>query len=71
MLVIHKFEDYDKWKKVFDEHGTVRKAKESQGATIFQDANDPKQIVIILMIGHIIRPSGGKACTRTWQVAVS
>jgi heme-degrading monooxygenase HmoA len=47
VLVIHKVEDYDKWKTVFDEHGTVRKAKESKGATIFQDANDSKQIIII------------------------
>jgi heme-degrading monooxygenase HmoA len=47
VLVIHKVEDYDKWKKVFDEHGKIRKAKDSKGATIFQDATDPSQLVII------------------------
>jgi len=47
VLAIQKIEDYDKWKKVFDEHGDVRKTKGSKGAIIYGDLNDPKQLMII------------------------
>lgn len=47
VLVIHNVEDYDKWKKVFEEDGKVRKAKNSKGATIFRNSTDPNQIVVI------------------------
>ena len=47
VLAIQKIEDYDKWKKVFDEHGNVRKTKGSKGAIIYGDSNDPNQLMII------------------------
>ena len=47
VLAIQKIEEYDKWKKVFDEHGDVRKTKGSKGAIIYGDSNDPKQLMII------------------------
>ena len=47
VLAIQKIKDYDKWKKVFDEHGDVRKTKGSKGAMIYRNSNDPKQLIII------------------------
>jgi heme-degrading monooxygenase HmoA len=47
VMAIQKIKDYDKWKKVFDDHGAVRKAKGSKGALIYHDLKDPKQLVII------------------------
>ncbi len=47
VLAIQKIEDYNKWKKVFDEHGNVRKTKGSKGAIIYRDSNDHKQLMII------------------------
>jgi heme-degrading monooxygenase HmoA len=47
VLVIHTVEDYAKWKIVFDEHGTIRKAKGSKGASILSNTTVPDQIVII------------------------
>jgi heme-degrading monooxygenase HmoA len=47
VLVIHKVEDYAKWKTVYDEDGATRKAKGSKGAFVFRDANDSNQMVVI------------------------
>lgn len=47
VMVIHSVEDYAKWKIVFDEHGTIRKAKGSKGATIMSNQNVSNQIIII------------------------
>ena len=47
VLAIQKVEDYDKWKPVFDEHGTIRMAKGSMGASILRNIKDPNQLVII------------------------
>jgi heme-degrading monooxygenase HmoA len=47
VLAIQQIKDYNKWKKVFDKHGEVRKNKGSKGATIYRDSNDPKKLVII------------------------
>ena len=47
VLVIHKVEDYNKWKPVYDEHGAVRKANGSKGAFVFHNANDPNELVVI------------------------
>lgn len=47
VLAIQKVEDYDKWKPVFDDHGTIRMAKGSMGASVLRNVNDPNQLVII------------------------
>jgi heme-degrading monooxygenase HmoA len=47
VLVIHKVEDYDKWKPVYDEDGAIRKAKGSKGAFVFRNADDPNQLVVL------------------------
>ena len=47
VLVIHKIEDFDKWKSVYDEDGATRKAKGSKGASVFRNTNDPNHLVVI------------------------
>jgi heme-degrading monooxygenase HmoA len=47
LLIRHKVEDYAKWKPVYDQHGTTRKASGSQGSQLFRNANDPNELVIL------------------------
>ena len=47
VLVMHKVEDYDKWKSLYDEFGAMRKAYGSKGAFVFNNSNDPKHMVVI------------------------
>ena len=47
VMAIQKIGDYQKWKQVFDEHGSVRKDRGSKGAIIYQSSNNPDELVII------------------------
>jgi heme-degrading monooxygenase HmoA len=47
VLVIHRVEDYAKWKPIYDEDGATRKAKGSKGAKVLRNANDPNHLVVI------------------------
>ena len=38
VLVRHKIEDYAKWKPVFDEDATARRASGSKGGQLFRNA---------------------------------
>lgn len=42
-----KVEDYDKWKHVFDDNSTQRRAHGSKGAKILRYTDDPNKLVII------------------------
>jgi heme-degrading monooxygenase HmoA len=53
LLVQHPVEDYDKWKRVFDEHATARKAAGSKGGVVLRDADDPNQVTILLEIENL------------------
>jgi heme-degrading monooxygenase HmoA len=46
-LVIHTVEDYKKWKSIFDEHASVRKEYGGKGATLFRNADNPNNLVIL------------------------
>jgi heme-degrading monooxygenase HmoA len=46
-LVIHTVEDYEKWKPIFDEHARVRKKYGREGATLFRNADNPNNPVIL------------------------
>jgi hypothetical protein len=50
LLVRHKVKDYAKWKPVFDEHGTVRKASDFKGHHLFNNADDPNELVILFEV---------------------
>lgn len=47
VLVIHRVEDYAKWKPIYDEDGEVRKAKGSKGASVLRNVRDPNHLVVI------------------------
>lgn len=46
-LVIHTVEDYDKWKPIFDEHAAVRKEFGGRGATLYRNADNPNNIIVL------------------------
>jgi heme-degrading monooxygenase HmoA len=47
-LIRHKVKDYDKWKSVFDEHSTLRKAGGEKGGTLFRNKDNNGEIFIYL-----------------------
>lgn len=47
VLVIHKVEDYNKWKQLYDDDGATRKAKGSKGAQLLRNNNDPNHLVVM------------------------
>lgn len=48
ILVHHKVEDYNRWKSVFDEHGSFRFENGSKGGKVFRSAKDPNELFILL-----------------------
>lgn len=48
LLVIHKVEDYAKWKSGFDDGVALREATDSKGGYIFRSADDPNEVVVLL-----------------------
>ena len=58
VLVMHKVEDYNKWKSVYDENGAMRKAYGSKCAFVFHNSNDPKSMVIITEWENIEKAKG-------------
>ncbi len=48
MLVRHKVEDYNKWKPVFDEHGSVRKQTGSKGGLLLRHADNPNETFVLI-----------------------
>ena len=47
LLVRAKFEEFAKWKPIFDEHGAARKASGSKGGYLFRNANDPNELIVL------------------------
>ncbi|HML05749.1 MAG TPA: cyclase [Methanobacterium sp.] len=47
VLVIHKVEDYEKWKPIYDEHTDARMDKGSKGAHVLRNADNPNEIVLL------------------------
>jgi heme-degrading monooxygenase HmoA len=48
LLVQLKVQDFARWKAVFDEHGSMRGASGSKGGHVFQSADDPNAVVVVL-----------------------
>jgi len=46
VIVRVTFEDYEKWKPVFDEAGSLRRAYGSTGVRIFRNMDKPNETVI-------------------------
>ncbi len=47
-LVRSTVEDFAKWKAVYDEHASVRRAAGSIGAQVFQNAETPNQVTVLI-----------------------
>jgi heme-degrading monooxygenase HmoA len=47
VLVIHRVEDFDKWKSVYDEDGATRKSKGSKGSHLLRNTNDLNHLVVM------------------------
>lgn len=47
LMAIQKVEDFDKWKKIFDEHSSERGAMGSKGAEVLRDSVHPNEVVVI------------------------
>jgi len=48
LLVIENVESFARWKQAFDSHVATREASGCKGGHIFQNADDPNNIVILL-----------------------
>ena len=47
VLVIHKVEDYEKWKSIYDENTDARTDNGSKGAHVLRNADNPNEVVIL------------------------
>ena len=47
ILVRHKVENYAKWKPLFDEHMSTRKASGSKSGMLLRNAHDPNELVVL------------------------
>lgn len=48
MLVRHRVEDYDRWKRVFDADGSRRRESGCRGGLVFRADDDPGEVVLLL-----------------------
>ena len=48
MMVHHKVRDFAKWKPLFDRHESTRKVSGSKSAQLFQNAEDPTDVFILM-----------------------
>jgi heme-degrading monooxygenase HmoA len=47
-LIRQNVKNFDEWKKVFDEHGSVRKMAGSMGGHMFRALDDPNNVFLLL-----------------------
>ncbi|HMK91358.1 MAG TPA: cyclase [Thermoleophilia bacterium] len=47
VIVQHTVRDYDAWKPVFDEHGSVRRRHGATGHVIYRSLDDPNSLTIV------------------------
>ena len=47
VAVRHTAQDFDSWRVVFNEHGTVRKEHGCIGETVLRDEQDPNTILVL------------------------
>jgi heme-degrading monooxygenase HmoA len=48
LLVHHNCEDFNKWKEAFDDHSSIRAQHGSKGGKVFQSANNPNELFVLL-----------------------
>ena len=47
LLIIHRVEDYAKWRAVFDEKVGLRQENGERSAHVFRNADDPNNLVLL------------------------
>ena len=60
MIIHHKVRDYEAWRPGYDEHEKSRAAAGITNGRVFQRAEDPNDLVIILDVADVER-------ARTWS----
>ncbi|NIO21889.1 MAG: hypothetical protein GTN76_14455 [Candidatus Aenigmarchaeota archaeon] len=53
IFVRHKVEDYSKWKPIFDEHGTTRKAIGSKRGYLFRSIDDTNEVLMFIEVDDL------------------
>lgn len=48
ILIKHRIDDFDKWKRVFDEHDSTREEYGQQGYQVFRLSDDACEVVVLL-----------------------
>lgn len=48
VLVRHKVKDYARWRPLYDEDGSARKAAGCKGTQVFRSADDPNEVMLLL-----------------------
>ena len=47
IMVQHTVRDFDAWKRVFDDHESVRRRHGSTGHQLYQGADDPNAVTVV------------------------
>jgi hypothetical protein len=55
MLIRHKVQDYDRWRPLFDEHGSVRKNYGLKGGYLMRNADNPNEIILYFEVEDLAR----------------
>lgn len=48
VLMNHRVADFDKWVKVFEEHGALRQRAGASGAVVWQAEGDPNNVFVLI-----------------------
>jgi heme-degrading monooxygenase HmoA len=48
VVVWHQVEDFDHWRRKFDEHGEARGAAGSKGGTVYRSSDNSQEVVVVL-----------------------
>jgi quinol monooxygenase YgiN len=53
MFVKHKVEDYDNWKRAYDDFAPVRRERGVTGASVHRDAEDTNTVIVTHQFGDL------------------
>ena len=53
MFVKHKVNDYERWKRVYDDFAAVRREKGVTGASVHRDAEDANTVIVTHQFGNL------------------
>ena len=53
ILIRHKVSDYAAWKRAFDDHSDTRASYGSQGGSVFRNAEDTDEVLILMEVDDL------------------